>query len=178
MFFDGWESLLRPLVVGMLAYVTLVVFLRVSGKRTLSKMNAFDLIVTVALGSTLATILLAEDVALAKGASAFALLIGLQFAVTWSSVRVRWVRRLATGEPRMLLYCGEVLPAALRKARVAEDELRAAVRSAGVESLKEVHAVVLETNGSFSVVRPGEGGSDSSLVGVLGPGQGREVAER
>jgi len=83
--FSGWDSLLRTLVVGVLAYVTLVVFLRVSGKRTLSKMNAFDLVVTVALGSTLATVLLAKDVTKAEGTLAFALLIGLQFAVTWSS---------------------------------------------------------------------------------------------
>lgn len=117
MFFAGWESLLRTLVVGALAYVTLIAFLRVSGKRTLSKMNAFDLIVTVALGSTLATVLLSKDVALAEGAMAFALLIGLQFAVTWSSVRARWVRQAVTGEPLMLVYRGEMLPAALRRGR-------------------------------------------------------------
>ena len=103
MFFAGWEGLARTLIVGVLAYVALVAFLRLSGKRTLSKMNAFDLVVTVALGSTLATVLLNKGVALAEGALAFALLIGLQFAVTWSSVRARWVRQLVTGEPRMLL---------------------------------------------------------------------------
>jgi len=166
MFFSGWDSLVRTLIAGVLAYVALVVFLRISGKRTLSKMNAFDLVVTVALGSTLATVLLAQDVALAEGMTAFALLIGLQFVVTWSSIRVRWVRRLATGEPLMLLYSGEYLPAALRKARVTEDEIRAAVRSAGVDSLDQVRAVVLETDGSFSVIRPSEGGQESSLAGV------------
>jgi uncharacterized membrane protein YcaP (DUF421 family) len=77
----------------VLAYVVLVVFLRLSGLRTLSKLNAFDLVVTVALGSTLATVLLTKDVALADGALAFALLIALQFVVTWSSVRVGWLRR-------------------------------------------------------------------------------------
>lgn len=169
MFFGGWESLLRTLIVGVLAYVVLVFFLRISGKRTLSKLNAFDLIVTVALGSTLATVLLSKDVALAEGALAFALLIGLQFIVTWSSVRMRWVRRLSTGEPLMLLYRGEFLPAALRKARVTEDEIRSVVRSAGIASLNQVRAVVLETDGSFSVVQPGEEGSDSSLAGVNRP---------
>ncbi len=168
MLFNGWDNLLRTLIVGVLAYVALVVFLRISGKRTLSRMNAFDLIVTVALGSTLATVLLARDVALADGALAFALLIVLQFVVSWSSVRARWVRRLATGEPLMLLYCGEFLPATLQQARVTEDEVRAAIRSAGVDSLGKVHAVVLETDGSFSVVLPSEGGDGSSLVGVDG----------
>lgn len=157
MLFGGWDSLLRILVVGVLAYVVLVVFLRLSGKRTLSKLNAFDLVVTVALGSTLATVLLSKDVALADGALAFALLIGLQFAVTWSSVRARWVRQLVTGEPLMLLYRGDYLPAALRQARVTEDEVRSAVRSAGLASLGEVETVVLETDGSLSVVRRGKG---------------------
>jgi uncharacterized membrane protein YcaP (DUF421 family) len=169
MFFSGWESLLRTLVVGVLAYITLITFLRLSGKRTLSKMNAFDLVVTVALGSTLATVLLTKDVALAEGALAFALLIVLQFAVTWSSVRARWVRQLVTGEPLMLLYRGEFLPAALRQARVTEDEVCAAIRSAGLESLNEAEAVVLETDGSFSVVRPDAGRGRSSLQGVQGP---------
>jgi uncharacterized membrane protein YcaP (DUF421 family) len=166
MFFSGWEGLLRTLVVGVLAYVTLVLFLRISGKRTLSKMNAFDLIVTVALGSTLATVLLSKDVPLAEGALAFALLIGLQFVVTWSSVRARWVRRLVTGEPLMLLYRGEFLPGALRRARVTEDDVRAAIRAAGLGSLEEAEAVVLETDGSFSVVQSGTGNGRPSLTGV------------
>lgn len=56
-FFDNFMGIVRVFVVGSLAYVTLIVLLRFSGNRTLSKMNAFDFIVTVALGSTLATIL-------------------------------------------------------------------------------------------------------------------------
>ena len=51
MFFDSWTGLLRVLVVGGCAYSALILFLRLSGKRTLAKLNAFDLVVTVALGS-------------------------------------------------------------------------------------------------------------------------------
>lgn len=54
MLFQGWPGLARTAVVGSMAYAGLVLFLRISGKRTLSKLNAFDLVVTVALGSTLA----------------------------------------------------------------------------------------------------------------------------
>jgi hypothetical protein len=46
MLFQGWPGLFRTVVVGALAYVTLVLFLRISGKRTLAKLNAFDLVVT------------------------------------------------------------------------------------------------------------------------------------
>ena len=103
MFFRGWPGLLRTLVVGVLAYSALVLVLRVSGKRTLSKMNAFDFVVTVALGSTLATVLLSKGVALAEGVAAFALLVGMQFVITWASVRSGAVSRLVKSEPQMLL---------------------------------------------------------------------------
>lgn len=172
-FFNSWEGVRRTLIIGVLAYVSLVVFLRISGNRTLSKMSAFDLVVTVALGSTLATILLSKDVTLAQGTAALVLLIAMQFVVTWSSVRMPWVRKLVTGEPRLLLYRGQILEDALRKARVTEDEVRSAVRSAGHPTLGEVEAVVLETDGAFSVVeRPGEDSSGpSSLAGLGSPAQ-------
>jgi uncharacterized membrane protein YcaP (DUF421 family) len=161
-FFTGWDGVRRTLIIGLLAYPALILFLRIAGNRTLAKLNAFDLIVTVALGSTLATVLLSKTVALAEGVLAFFILVGLQFLVTWSSVRVRWVRRVVTGEPRLLLYQGEMLLTALRKARLTQDEVMAAVRGAGVHALENVQAVVLETDGSLSVV--GRGAATSSSL--------------
>lgn len=104
MFFDGWQGIARTALVGVLAYLSLVVLLRVSGKRTLSKMNAFDLVVTVALGSTLATILLSEDVALLEGVTALVVLIAMQFAIAWLVVRSPMVGRLVKSEPTLLVY--------------------------------------------------------------------------
>lgn len=170
LFFDGPAGVLRTLVVGAAAYVGLVVFLRLSGNRTLSKMNAFDLIVTVALGSTLATILLNADVPLVEGLAGLALLIALQYLVTWSSVRVPWVRGAVTGEPRLLFSSGRYLERGLRRARVTRAEVRAAVRAAGHADLDAVDAVIMETDGSFSVVgRPGGEVAASSLEGVRRP---------
>ncbi|MDN3558957.1 DUF421 domain-containing protein [Vreelandella neptunia] len=168
-FFNGWGSLLRVIIVGILAYAALVFFLRISGNRTLSKMNAFDLIVTVALGSTLATVLLSKDVALAEGAVAMALLISLQFIITWFSVRTAWVRRLVTGEPLMLLYRGEFITTSMQKARVTQDEVQSAIRGSGIADVTAVEAVVLETDGSMSVIKPHAESSHSSLEGVRGP---------
>jgi uncharacterized membrane protein YcaP (DUF421 family) len=165
MFFNSWFALSRTLIAGTIAYIGLIAFLRVSGKRTLSKMNAFDLVVTVAFGSTLATITLSRDVAVAEGLLAMALLIALQFAITWSSVRWRWVRRTVTGEPSLLFHRGQYLDAALRRARVTTEEVRAAIRGAGYTGLDEVEAVVFETDGSFSVLRQ-NGGADAMLQDV------------
>ncbi|WP_421681706.1 DUF421 domain-containing protein [Stutzerimonas urumqiensis] len=170
MFFSGWSPLIRTLVIGVLAYINLIILLRISGRRTLSKMNAFDLVVTVALGSTFATILLNRSVSLAQGSLALGLLIGLQFLVTWTSVRVSSVRTLVTGEPALLLYQGQMLDEAMRRARVTADEIRSAIRSSGISAMDEVEAVILETDGSFSVVKAGSGNSRTSLTGVMRPG--------
>lgn len=152
MFFQGWSGLVRVLVVGVIVYAALILFLRISGKRTLSKMNAFDLVVTVAIGSTLATVVMSKTVALAEGLLAFALLIGLQYTVASLSVRSRVWRKLVKSEPRLLMYRGEFLDEALRQERVTREEVRAAVRSHGLASLEQAHAVVLETDGTFSIV--------------------------
>ena len=155
MFFNGWESLIRTVVVGICAYGALVLFLRIAGKRTLSKMNAFDWVVTVALGSTLATILLNQDVALFQGALALALLIALQYVVTWSSVRSRRVRKIIAAEPSLLVYQGQYLEDALLKERVTKDDIMAAIRASGQASVNDVGAVILATDGEFDVIKKG-----------------------
>ena len=153
MFFNGWEGIGRTVLAGTLAYVALIILLRISGKRTLSKMSAFDLVVTVALGSTLSTILLSRDVALAEGVAAFAVLIVLQFVIAWFSARSPTLERWVKSEPSLLVRRGEFLRQSMRRERVTEAEIRAAVRAQGVADLASVDAVVLETDGSLTVVR-------------------------
>ena len=157
MIFDSWSGLGRVLLVAPLAYIALVAILRTSGKRTLTKLNAFDLVVTVALGSTLATVLLSKSVALVEGVLAMALLVFFQFAITWLAVRVPWVNGLIKSEPTLLLHNGEFLEQALRMQRVTKDEVLSAIRASGISDVSGVRAVVLETDGSLSVLKGQEG---------------------
>ena len=150
-FYDGWQGPVRILVVGTCAYVALVLLLRVSGKRTLAKLNAFDFVVTVAIGSTLATVLLSSSVALVEGVVALVLLVALQYVVAWASTRVRTVERLVKSEPT-LVYRDGFLRAAMRQERVTEDELVQAARGQGHADLGSVRAMVLETDGTLSVL--------------------------
>lgn len=156
MFYQDWEGIVRTLVVGVLAYAALVLVLRVSGNRTLSKLNAFDLVVTVALGSVLASILLSEGVALAEGVVAFLVLIGLQWAVAELSVRSRSFAKLVRSEPRLLVRDGDKLDRAMAQARVTDDEIDTVIRTSGYTDHSEVSAVILESDGSFSVVGTGD----------------------
>lgn len=167
MFFDNFMGLARVLIVGVLAYSFLIFALRASGKRTLSKMNAFDLVVTVALGSTLASVITSNQVALAEGALALGLLVGLQYGIAWLSVRSPTVSQLVKGEPTLLYYKGEFLRDNMRRERVVEAEVRQAIRVEGSAAIADIQAVVLETDGSFSVI----GGTEhdpTALQGVHG----------
>lgn len=166
MFFDSWAELGRIVVMGVLAYIGLVFLLRVSGKRTLSKMNAFDLVITIALGSTFATVLLSKSVALAEGVLAFAVLISLQFVATWLSVRSSTVQRLLKNEPKLLFYRGRFLRDEMRAERVTEAEIEAAIRQQGMVNLDEVGAAVLETDGSVTVMLRADLGSANALKSV------------
>ena len=152
MFFSGWDGIWHTGIVGLCAYAALVGVLRITGKRTLSKMNAFDLVVTVALGSTLATVLLSKDVALAEGVTAFLLLASAQYAVTWTSLRSPRFRRWIKAEPRALLRNGQLITDALKAERVTPDEVDAAIRGAGYSDTAGIALVMLETDGSMSVV--------------------------
>ncbi len=153
MFFQGWEGIVRTLVVGFLAYLCLVCFLRISGKRTLAKLNAFDLVVTVALGSILSSILLQQNVPLAEGITALALLIGLQYLVTATSVRWEDFARGVRSSPSLLVRKGEFCKDSMRRERVTEREVLSAIRASGGSGVDAAAAVVLESDGTISVIQ-------------------------
>lgn len=168
MVFDGWSNIARVILIGTLAYIGLVLLLRASGNRTLSKMNSFDLVVTVAFGSTLSAILTSKDLALAEGLTAIALLVILQFLITWLAVRSRTVSKIIKTQPSLLLRNGKFLSDSMKRVRVTEDEIRAAVRQHGFASLDDVSAVIMETDATLSVIRRDDRRSCSALEGVAG----------
>ncbi len=176
MLFDTWYDLWRVAVIAVLAYAAVVVILRVSGKRSLSKLNIFDFVVTVAFGSILATILLSRNVSWAEGALAFAMLAILQWAVSFLSVRAGWFRRLIRAEPRLVLENGQFLDPALRRERLTRGEVESAIRKSGHGSIEDIAAVMLETDGELSVIADSSVGSGSALRNVFG-GKTERIAD-
>lgn len=160
MWFESWSAVGRVLAVGTASYILLVFLLRTSGKRTLSKLNAFDLVVTVAMGSTLSSALLSSDVSFAEAGAGFVALVGLQYAVAKLSARSSGFAGLVRSEPRLLLENGRFLDDALRRERVTRGEILSALRSAKLGSTMQAAAVVLETDGSLSVIPAQEGALD------------------
>jgi uncharacterized membrane protein YcaP (DUF421 family) len=158
--FSGWAPILRILFVGTFAYVFLLVTLRVSGPRTLSRTNIFDFIISVGVGSAFGRIITAKDVALAEACTAFALLAFLQYLVSFLRVRSKRFAGLVNASPCLLYFDGQYLPHALRVARLAESDIQDAVRSKGLGSMSDVEAVVLEAGGELAVIRKATGSQE------------------
>lgn len=168
MWFDTWSQVARVLLVGASTYAGLVLLLRLSGKRTLAKLNAFDLIVTVALGSTLSSVLLDGAIAWTEGMAALAVLVVLQLLVALVTTWVPGARDVVTSRPSVLLLDGELDRTAARRARISPAEVRQAVRSSGHGDLAGIAAVVLETDGTLSVVPRSGAGDLGALVDCRG----------
>lgn len=168
MFFNSWDSLQHTLIVGILGYIGIIILMRISGKRTLSKWNSFDFIVTIAFGSMLASLMLSTNTSLAQGILGIAMLVLFQYIITWISVRSNLFQGWVKGQPTLLLFQGEFQHHAMRHQRVTEGEVLAALRENGMAALEDAEAVILETDGSFSVIKKLKDSSTSALADVKG----------
>ena len=158
-----WAALGDILLLTAVTYFFLVFVLRFTGKRTTSKMNSFDWIVSVALGSMVATVILVDDVSLIQGLTGIAALVFLQYTVAWIAARSESMRGIVKASPRLLFYDGEFDDNALRQERLSHEEVLASVRAEGHASLNCVSAVVMETNSDLSVIPK----SDTDELDVL-----------
>jgi uncharacterized membrane protein YcaP (DUF421 family) len=164
--FETWGRLGALGLALVAAYGWLVLVLRVSGKRTLAKLNAFDFVVTIALGSTLSTVIVSRDVPLAEGMLALLGLVALQYVAARSSRRWSWFDTLVKSKPTALLVDGRLREDAMADNRIRADEVAAAVRKEGYASFDQVACIVLETDGTFSVLD--DLGDRTALDGVVG----------
>ena len=151
-FFNSWDSLLRTVIVGFFAYITLILLLRAAGKRTLSRMNAYDMVVTMALGSIMARVLMSSKESLSEAVLAMCMLIGMQYGVSVCVLRWQWLRKLLSPKPTVLFFEGFFIPEALRAERVDEKEVQAAIHAKGIADNALVEAVILGSNGDLSVL--------------------------
>lgn len=162
-FWSSWEAIFRILVVGTITYFGIVLILRIAGNRTLSRMNTFDFILVIAMGSTFGRILTAHTVSIAEALTAFFLLVFLQFIFSFLEVRSLFFSRMITSPPILLFYRGEFLLKNMRKERVQKNDLIGIIRQKGIGGLEKIEAIVLEANGAFSIIEHNEAGTHDTL---------------
>lgn len=166
--FESWDSLWKILISSLVGYLILILYVRVAGKRSTSKMNNFDWIVTVAVGSVMASMAVLKDVTVADGALAMALLLGFQYLITTATARWAWARHLFLAAPSVLYAHGEFCEEEMARQRVSEGEIISAIRERGIGSLKEVHVITLEPDAELSVVQEGRDGELDTVESVPG----------
>ena len=151
-FWNGWQALYRILVVGTLCYVALVVILKISRKRTLASLTAFDFVVTVAIGAVFGRLLTAKDVSISEAVTAFLLLAILQLVFAWLQMKFETFAKLFTSRPVLLYYRGQFMEQAMKKERVEKSELIGEARKKGYGNFDEIELVILENDATFSII--------------------------
>lgn len=139
------EKIIRPMIV----YLSLIVFLRIFGKRELAQLNPFDLVVLLSLSNTVQNAMIGDDNSVSGGIiGAFSLLV-----VNWLLTRVLFraprLNAALEGDETVLVLDGVVDEAAMKKEALTEMELRSVLHRQGYQSFDEVEKLVLEPNGNF-----------------------------
>ncbi|MDN6295844.1 MAG: DUF421 domain-containing protein [Alkalibacterium sp.] len=137
----------------LISYCVIFLVIRLSGKRTLSKMNAFDFIITVTMGAVFGSTLLNYQTKLVQGIYVIALLLLFQFTTSLLSSHFSLMESFLRAQPTLLYYKGMYKDRNLKKERISRAEVVQVVREHGIGKMEDVEAVVLEPNGSLSVIK-------------------------
>lgn len=162
-FWNGLQPLIRILLVGTSAYIAIVLILRISGKRTLASMSAFDFIIAVAVGAVFGRTLTTKNLSISEAITAFILLAILQFVFASLEGRSKVFKKIFNTTPTLLFYNGKYLEKNLHDERLDKSKVVGAARKKGYGSMDDVAAVILEIDASFSVIGKSEAGKNSTF---------------
>ncbi|TDU40453.1 uncharacterized protein DUF421 [Gelidibacter sediminis] len=132
-------------------YVAVILYTRIFGKRSFSKMSSFDFAMTVAVGSIIATTILSERVSFLEGAVALLIVYILQLMAAYLR-RFNWFRSLTDNEPTLVMDGETLLFDNMKAVRVTEGDIRSKLREANVIKLSEIKAVIFESTGDMVVL--------------------------
>lgn len=164
---NGIQPVIRIVVVGTAAYLAIVLILRISGKRTLASMSAFDFIIAVAVGAVFGRTLTTKDLSISEALTAFILLAVLQFIFAYLENKSKVFKRIFNTSPTLLYYNGEFLQKNLHKERLDKSKVISAARKKGFGSMEDVAAVILEIDATLSVIGKSEEEKSSTFEDLL-----------
>jgi uncharacterized membrane protein YcaP (DUF421 family) len=142
------EKIIRTIAV----YVFLLVGLRLAGKRELGQLNPFDLVVLLVLSNTLQNAIIGNDNSLTGGVFGAAVLLVLNYLVVRYLYRHPTLDRWIEGDPEVLIRDGQLLDHRLQRELISKEQLEAAARRQGIESLDQVNTCRLETGGALTFI--------------------------
>lgn len=147
-----WTAVLMASLSAIGIYVSLILFTRIAGLRSFSKMSSFDFAITVAIGSVIASTILSDSPPLLLAFTALATLYILQIMVASLRGSSSLVAKLVNNQPLLLMKGTKILEENLKEAKVTHADLRAKLREANATQLSQVKAVVMESTGDIAVL--------------------------
>ncbi|HET6905317.1 MAG TPA: YetF domain-containing protein [Rhodanobacteraceae bacterium] len=144
----AWELVCRAAIV----YVALLVFIRISGKRTVGELSIFDLIVVIVLGSAVRTALLGDDQSVPGGLLVVATLLFLDFISAYLVARSRKMERLLDGKPVLIARDGVVFHDVLKRCNVPAGTFEGVLRKHDMKT-EQIGQAILEANGSITLCK-------------------------
>ena len=165
-----WELIVRSVVV----YAFLLALLRVTGKRQVGQLAPFDLVLLLVLSNAVQNSMNAGDNSLVGGLISAATLVGLNMLVGMITYRSKKLEAIIEGRPQVLIHNGKLFEDVMSKAKLTHHELDSALRQAACACVEDVHAAILENNGSISVIpRRSVSASPSSTADAASRSQGQ-----
>jgi uncharacterized membrane protein YcaP (DUF421 family) len=150
------ELVLRTVVV----YVLLWAVIRATGKRELSELGPFDLVLLIVLGDVVQQAVTQEDMSITGGLIVLATMGVIVIAIGELIRRSSRARRIVEGQPTTVVQDGTVQQEAMHIERLPMADLLEAARSKGIEDLSSVRYAILEPNGRFSFITNDAGAGD------------------
>ena len=142
-----WELVLRAFAT----YVFMIVLLRITGKRQVGQLAPFDLVLLLVLSNAVQNSINGGDNSLIGGFISAIALVGANYTLSYVTYRSKRVAALVEGRPQVLIHNGHLFTEVMRKEKLTQHELDAALRAAGVACIEHVHFAILENNGQISV---------------------------
>jgi uncharacterized membrane protein YcaP (DUF421 family) len=142
------EKILRPIIV----YVFLIAGLRLSGKRELAQLNPFDLVVLLTLSNTVQNAIIGDDNSVTGGIIGATSLLAVNYLVVRFLYDHRKIDQIVEGRADILVEDGKVHEHKLKRELITKEELAAAARKQGFETLSEVRQCVLEPGGTLTFI--------------------------
>jgi uncharacterized membrane protein YcaP (DUF421 family) len=150
------DSVIKATVV----FFVLWAILRVSGRRTLGEMTAFDFILFMIIGGSTQRAITGQDYSLTNALLLVATFVALDVGLSIAELRSPFFRRILNGMPMILVENGYLMAGRVRRARLTEDNiLEAARRLHGLERIDQIKFAILEGTGEITIVPAVQAGS-------------------
>jgi uncharacterized membrane protein YcaP (DUF421 family) len=138
---------------GVVVFLFLFLLMRIMGRRELSSLEPFDLILLIILGDAVQQGLTQDDYSLTGAMLAVGTICILQIATSYANFRFPWLRSFLDGQPIIILQDGKPIERNLKRERLTMDDLAEAARREGISKLDDVAWAVMETSGQISFIK-------------------------